>query len=382
LDLDFSAEQEMLRRTVRGVCESYCSLRAVRQLEDDPVGYPAQMWKQLGQLDLIGLLLPEEHGGGGMGALEGVVLYEELGRALAPVPHLVSAVLGGGAIALAGTKEQQREWLPGIASGESIVVPAWFEPENSCAPEGVQLRAELDGGGYKLTGTKRHVGFASSADRLLVLARTGERPGEIGMFLVDPRSEGAHLSQQLSIGSDCQYEVHLKDVRVAGGDLLGGESAGWPVWERVVRDACILLGAQAVGGARYALDITVQYAKDRRQFDKPLGAFQAISHYLADASTALDGATMLVYEAAWARSEGRDRDTERLAPMAKLFACKSFRDITAMAQQVFGGVGFTLEFDIQMYFRRAKQLQLSWWDEGYLEEKVAAAVLGPPSPGA
>ena len=140
-----------------------------------------------------------------------------------------------------------------------------------------------------------------------------------------------------------------------------------------MHDACILLAAQAVGGARYALDITVQYAKDRYQFDKPLGAFQSISHYLADAATSLDGATTRVYEAAWARDSGRP--VERLSPMAKLFACQTYRDITAMAQQVFGGIGFTVEFDIQLYFRRAKQLQISWWDAPYLEDLIAREVI-------
>ena len=138
-------------------------------------------------------------------------------------------------------------------------------------------------------------------------------------------------------------------------------------------DAVILLAASAVGGARYALEITTQYAKDRQQFDKPLGAFMAISHYLADAKTNVDGAEVLVWEAAWARSEGRDIST--LAPMAKLFACKTYRDVTAMAQQVFGGVGFTVEYDIQLYFRRAKQLQITWWNERELEERIATQVL-------
>ena len=143
--------------------------------------------------------------------------------------------------------------------------------------------------------------------------------------------------------------------------------------ERVLDDGLVLLAAQAIGGARYALEITVQYAKDRQQFDKPLGAFQAIAHYLADAVTAVDGGEQLVHEAAWAGASGRSVD--RLAPMAKLFAGQTFRDVTAMAQQVFGGIGFTLEFDIQLYFRRAKQQQLNWSDTGVLEEKVAAAVL-------
>jgi alkylation response protein AidB-like acyl-CoA dehydrogenase len=128
-----------------------------------------------------------------------------------------------------------------------------------------------------------------------------------------------------------------------------------------------------MGGAERALEITVEYAKVRKQFDKPLAAFQAISHYLADAATLVDGGKTLVYEAAWTRSSGQD--ASRLAPMAKLFACQTFRDVTAMCQQVWGGVGFTVEYDIQLYFRRAKQLQLSWWDTRYLEELVAASVL-------
>ena len=141
----------------------------------------------------------------------------------------------------------------------------------------------------------------------------------------------------------------------------------------MLQPGLVLLAAQAIGGARQALDITVQYAKDRRQFDKPLGAFQAIAHYLSDAVTTVDGGEQLVHEAAWAAAEGRPLD--RLAPMSKLFACRTFRDVTAMAQQVFGGIGFTLDFDIQLYFRRAKQLQLSWSDTSALEEAVAAAVL-------
>ena len=137
----------------------------------------------------------------------------------------------------------------------------------------------------------------------------------------------------------------------------------------------ILAAAQAVGGASYALEITVEYAKTRRQFNKALAEFQSISHYLADARTELDGARLLVCEAAWAHDTGRS--TQALAPMAKLFACRTYRDITAMAQQVFGGIGFTVEYDIQLYFRRAKQLQITWWDQAACEDRIADAVLGP-----
>lgn len=374
LDLGFTPEQEMLRETVRGVCRTYCPLSTLRELEDDPVGYPAELWKQLGQLDLIGLLLPEQHGGAGMSLLEGVVLYEELGRSLAPVPHFVSAVLCGGALARAGSAEQQARWLPALTSGEAIFTPAWLEPENGFGAAGVELRAVPDGAGFRLTGTKRHVAFASSATRLLVLARTGDGPADVDLFLVDPHAPGVRLTQQYSLAADTQYEVELGDVVASADDRVGPARSGWATWDAVMLDGVVLLAAQAMGGARRALDITVQYAKDRQQFDKPLGAFQAIAHYLADAVTAVDGGTSLVHEAAWARATGRPVD--RLAPMAKLFAGQTYRDVTAMAQQVFGGIGFTVEFDIQLYFRRAKQLQISWWDTRFLEERVASAVLG------
>jgi alkylation response protein AidB-like acyl-CoA dehydrogenase len=207
----------------------------------------------------------------------------------------------------------------------------------------------------------------------VVLARTGDAPGDVDLFLVDPTATGVTLTQQMSISSDTQYRVDLDGVRVSDADRIGASGTGWSTWDAVMHDGIIMAAAQAVGGAQYAMEITVQYAKDRQQFDKPLGAFQALAHYLADAATNVDGAEVLVHEAAWARSESRS--VAKLAPMAKLFACQTFRDVTATAQQIFGGIGFTVEFDIQLYFRRAKQLQISWWDTRYLEELVAAAVL-------
>jgi alkylation response protein AidB-like acyl-CoA dehydrogenase len=373
LDLTFSAEQEMLRETVRGVCAAATPLSVVRELEDDALGYSPELWKQLAHLDLIGLQIPEEYGGSDMGAVESVVLYEEFGRSLAPSPHFVSSILSGGVLARAGSEAQKQEWLPRIVTGEAILTPAWLEPENGFGRKGVQVRATADGDGFVISGTKRHVAFASAATRLVVSARTGDGPGDVDLFLVDPSDPGVSLTQQLSISGDTQYRVDLDRVRVAGSDRIGGAGSGWSTWDAVMHDGIVLLGAQAVGGSQYALEITVQYAKDRQQFDKPLGAFQALAHYLADAATSVDGAEVLVHEAAWARSEGRD--VAKLAPMAKLYACRTFREVTATAQQIFGGIGFTVEFDIQLFFRRAKQLQISWWDSRYLEELVAAAVL-------
>jgi alkylation response protein AidB-like acyl-CoA dehydrogenase len=370
MDLDFSDEQQMLREMARGVCADFAPLTVVRELEDDPVGYPDDFWKQLAALDLIGLTIPAAYGGSEMTCLEAAILYEELGRSLAPSPHFASAVLSAGTLVRAGSEEQRQRWLPAIATGEAILAPAWIEPHHGFGSAGVQTSARADGGAVVLDGIKWHVPFASSATRLVVLARSGDG---VELYLVDPKAEGVTLEQQLTIASDTQYAVTFDSVRLPAEDRIGGAGAGWDTWNEVMLDGMILLAALAVGGAQHALEITVQYSKDREQFGKPLGSFQALSHYLADGKTAVDGATLLVHEAAWARATGRP--VERLAPMAKLFACQTFRDITATAQQIFGGVGFTVEYDIQLYFRRAKQLQISWNDSRRLEELIARAVV-------
>jgi len=209
--------------------------------------------------------------------------------------------------------------------------------------------------------------------RAAVVDREHEAEDAVDLFLVDPDAAGVERSQQFTLASENQYAVTLSGVRVTEADRIGGAGTGWATWNATLLEGIVFLAAQAIGGARAALELTTQYAKDREQFDKPLGAFQAIAHYLADASTRVEGGEILVHEAAAALAAGQS--VEQLAPMAKLFACATYRDVTAMGEQVFGGVGFTLEYDIQLYFRRAKQQQLSWWDDRVLEERVAACVL-------
>ena len=319
MDLDFSEEQELLRETVRRLCAEYAPISAVRAIEDDATGYPAKLWKQLGEVGVCGLLIPEEFGGSAQSMVDAAIVYEELGRALAPSPHFVSSIVATSVLLAAGSDAQKKVWLPKIASGEAILAPAWLEPDGGFGPKGVQLTAKPNGDGFVLSGLKRHVGFASAATRLLVLARTGSGATDVDLFLVDPRASGVTLTQQRSLAADAQYQAEFADVHVTALDRIGAAGSGWKTWDAVMQDAIILLAAWAMGGAERAVEITVQYAKDRKQFDKPLGAFQSISHYLADAATAVDGGKTLVYEAAWARAT--DRNIARLAPMAKLFAC-------------------------------------------------------------
>jgi alkylation response protein AidB-like acyl-CoA dehydrogenase len=373
MDLKFTDEQNMLRDTARNLCRDCSSPEVVRQMENDPLGVPAELWRQMQETGLLGVLLPEDLGGLGLNMLDCAVIFEEFGRTLAPGPYFSSAVMSVAAIKRGGSQAQQQELLPAIGSGELIVVPAWLEPDGGYGPEGVQLRAQLGPDGYRLSGVKRHVFYAAAAHKLLVLVRTGDAAEAVELLLVDAKASGVSMEQQKSMASDTQYRVTFDQVLVPVAQRLGAAGSGWQTWNAAMYDGIILLAAYAAGGAARALEMTVQYSKDRVQFDKPIGAFQALAHYMADASAVVDGAQMLVYEAAWAHAEGRD--IKRLAPMAKLFACKAFRDVTAMAEQVHGGIGFTLDYDIQLYYRRAKQLQMNWWDGRYLEDLIAADVL-------
>ena len=370
MDLDLSEEQQMILDMSRSMLQEHSTVAIVRQMEDDPKGYPDALWKQMGELGLNGILVPESYGGGGMSLFEATLVYEELGRAMAPVPHFASCVMSAGVLLAAGSDAQKQEWLGKIASADAILTPAWIEPDRGYGEIGVQLEARAEGGDFVLNGVKRHVGFASSADRMIVLART--RAG-VDLFLVDPNAKGVALKHVLAQGRDPQYRVDFQGVRVPASARIGAPGSGWATWNAAMHDGIILIAAQAIGGASRCLEETVVYANTRVQFDKPLGAFQALAHYMADASTRIDGGRVLAREAAWNRARGCS--IARLAPMAKLFCCETYRETTRVCAQIWGGVAFTIEYDQQMFFRRAKEYQLSWWDTPYLEELVAADVL-------
>jgi len=379
MDLDFDDAQQALRDMAREVCRDYATIEVVRAMEDDAHGVPSELWKQLAETGLLGIRIPEGHGGAQQGLLETAILYEEFGRTLAPTPHLASCVISAGILERAGSPDQ-KGWLEAIAAGSAIVTPAWLEPEGSCSAAGIATRARRDGDGFRLEGSKRHVVYAQAADRLIVVARSGESGGDdeaIDLFLVDPNAEGVRLTQQLALASDTQYRVDFDQVALTAEDRIGTAGTGWHTLCEVLYEAAVLNAAWANGGCEQALALTTQYAKDRIQFGKPIGAFQSIAHYLADALTHLDGSRPLTHQAAWAHDQGRS--LHELAPMAKLFACQGFRDTTAKCQQIYGGIGFTVEGDIQLYFRRAKQLQLSWWDTHHLEELIAQATLDDPA---
>jgi alkylation response protein AidB-like acyl-CoA dehydrogenase len=371
MDLGLSEEQELLKSTARDFLEKESPEELVRRMEEDEKGYDPALWKKMADLGWQGLIIPEEHGGAGFGFLDLTVLLEEFGRHLVPGPFIPTVVLGAIPIIEAGSEQQQKYWLPKIASGEAIWTLAYTEPSGRWDPEGVELKVTKEGDGYVLNGTKLFVQDAHVADWLIVIGRSSGN-GEQGLtgLVVDPKSPGIEINLLKTIASDRQAEVVFNNVKVPGNHLLGPEGGAWSWLKPVMMKATVAECAYLVGLAQMDFEISVNYAKERVQFGRPIGSFQAIQHKAADMVTDVDGARFIMYKAAWAVAEGEE-SAEMDVSMAKAWCSDASRRVVAHGQQIHGGIGFTKDYKIQLYFRRQKRAELFWGDGDFHREKIA-----------
>jgi alkylation response protein AidB-like acyl-CoA dehydrogenase len=371
MDLGLDEQQEMLKNFARDFLEKECPESLVRQMEEDEKGYSPELWSKMAEQGWMGLVIPENYGGTGMTICELVVLLEEFGRALVPGPFISTVVLGATPIIEAGTDAQKQEFLPKIADGKLILTLALTEPSAKWSADGVTLEAKKDGDNYVLNGTKLFVPDAHVTDYMVVVARTGGK-GEDGitLFIVDSKTPGISFEQLKTIAADKQAEVKFENVKVPAANILGAEGKGWPIVEKTSKLATIAACAYLVGLSQMDFDVTLNYAKERVQFGRPIGSFQAIQHKLADAVIDVDGSRFITYKAAWSTAEGED-DADLMISMAKAWASDASRRVVAHGQQIHGGIGFTKEYKIQLYFRRQKWQELMWGDADYHREKVA-----------
>ncbi|MCH8088319.1 MAG: acyl-CoA/acyl-ACP dehydrogenase [Chloroflexi bacterium] len=375
MDLGLSEEQEMLRRTARELLEKECPKALVRDMEEDEKGYSPELWQKFAEQGFLGLPFPEQYGGTGFGFLDLMVLVEEFGRALVPGPYFYTVVLSGMAINEFGTDEQKKEYLPKIADGQAIMTFAHTEPSGRWDAGGVSVTGVADGDDFVLNGVKLFIPDAHVSDYLLVTARTKEsdNPEEgITVFLVDAKTSGISYEVLKTIASDKQCEVVLEDVRVPRSNVLGEVDRGWPIVDQMLRRGAVGKCAEMVGNSQQVLEMTVEYAKTRVQFGRPIGSFQAIQHHCANMATDVDGSRFITYQAAWRLSE--DMPCDREVSMAKAWVSEACRRVAALGHQVHGGIGFTKEHDMQLFFRRAKQAELFFGDADYHKEKVAQAI--------
>ncbi len=375
MDFGFSEEQDMLRQTARAFLEENCPTTLVRQLMEDDKGYSPELWKKMAELGWLGLAFPEAYGGQGLGFVDLTVILEEMGAALLPSPFLSSVLLAGQTLLLGGSEEQKKTYLPQIADGSLIATLAMTEPSGRFDAEGIQeVKAVPEGDGFSLSGTKLFVLDAHIADVMVVAARTkeaGDKSFGISLFLVDRNAPG--LSTTLLKTMDQtrkQCEVVFENVRLGPDRLVGLVDMGWPILQKVLNIATVALCAEMVGGAQRVLDMSVNYAKERVQFGRPIGSFQAIKHKCAEMMLQVESAKSAAYYAAWAVEE--DVPEAPLAvSMAKAYCSDAYRNTAGEGIQVHGGIGFTWEHDMHLYFKRAKFAEFTFGDATYHRELVA-----------
>ncbi len=372
MDLALSEEQEMVKKMARDFLTDKFPKTVVKEIEESELGYSPELWREMAELGWMGLALPEKYGGGDMSFLDLAVLLEEMGRACLPGPYFSTVVLGGLTILDAGSEEQKQEYLPKIASGEAIFTLALTESSARYDAAAIEAKAAADKDAYILNGTKLFVPDAHIADYMLVVARTDEKSkGEEGItiFMVDAKSPGISYTVLKTIANDKLCEVVFSQVKVPKENVLGQLNQGWSVVQKIIQRAAVAKCCEMVGCIQQALDMTVDYAKERKQYDRPIGSFQVIQHYCADMATDVDGTRLSTYQTAWMLSEGLPCTKE--VAIAKAWAGEACQRVMALAHQIHGAIGVTIDHDLQYYTRRAKAAEVSFGDANFYREIVA-----------
>ena len=389
MDLGISEVQQMLRNSAREFLSQECPLTLVREMEEDSRGFTDELWGHVAGLGWTGLAFPEQYGGTGGSFLDLAVLLEETGRALMPSPFFATVVLGGLTVLDCGNDQQKQDILPGVCDGRTRLTLALTEPSATLEPWGIETTATRQGDSYLLNGIKLFVPDAHAADLLIVAARTsghspspqGNLPNRAGasagsgesdpsqgvtLFLVPAGASGLSVGQLNTIGGDRQCEVSLDDVTVPADAVLGQVGQGWPAAQRALHRAIAGKCMEMLGGADAVLDMTVEYAKQRTQFGRPVGSFQAVQHHCANMATDVEGCRHIAYQAAWAVSEGLPAQQE--VSMAKAWVSSAYQRVCNTAHQCHGAIGFTKEHNLQLYTRRAKVQELSYGDVHFHKE--------------
>jgi alkylation response protein AidB-like acyl-CoA dehydrogenase len=387
MDILPNEEEQMLKNLARELLEKECPPSLARAMEKDDLGYPPSLWKQLATLGWLGLALPEKYGGQGLPLSYLGILMEELGRVIAPVPFHSTSVTAL-TIAQHGTEEQRQEILPQVIRGDLILTWGLTEQDPRYLPETIHAEAIPDGDHYIISGTKMFVDNFNVARKCLLVCRTGpphpqtpspssmERGQGISLFLVDTSSPGISQTLLTTLAKDKQSQVVFDHVRVPKTGLVGQLHQGWPVVESMLERATILLCAQMVGATRKDAEMGIEYAKNRVAFGRPIGAFQSIQHLCADMIVWVDGAQLLTYEALWRMDQGLPASIE--ISQAKAFCNDKCEAVVRSSQTIHGGIGFMLEFDLHLWFRRVSAWTMRLGTSFEHRARIAQALLDQP----
>jgi alkylation response protein AidB-like acyl-CoA dehydrogenase len=369
MNFAFSEEQEELRRIVRQFLESKSSEAEVRRLMETTEGYDPAVWSQMAnELGLQSLVIPEEFGGQGFSYVELVVVLEEMGRRLLCAPYFSTVALATNLLLHAGDDAAKKELLPGIAAGDTIATVAFTEESGRWDEAGITMEAAASTDGFKLNGTKMFVLDGHTANVVLVAARTGA-----GVSVFQVAGDAAGLTRTPLATMDQTRKQAKLEFNDVGAKLIGTDGAGWAAIERMLDLAAVALAAEQVGGGQFVLEMAVQYAKDRVQFGRPIGSFQAIKHKCADMLLEVESAKSAAYYAGWCAAELND-ELPSVASLAKAYCSEAYFHAAAENIQIHGGIGFTWEHPAHLYFKRAKSSELLFGDPTYHRELLAQRI--------
>jgi alkylation response protein AidB-like acyl-CoA dehydrogenase len=374
MEFGLTEEQEMLKTSARDFLEKECTRNHVRAMMKDEIGYSPELWKKMAELGWLGLAFPSQYGGGDGTFRDLTILCEEMGRTLLPSPFISTVVLGSLPILFAGTDKQRQDFLPKIIAGEMTIALAVLEEDGDFWPSGINLRADKRGNEYLLNGTKLFVWDAKAADYLLCAARTkrGPNPEEgITLFLVDAKEWGMYMTPLDNVDVlRKQYEVVLTNVPVSVDNIIGELHNGWPVLKKMSLYANAALCAEMVGGCEKVLEMTVSYAKERIAYGVPIGSFQVIKHKCADMLSGNEYARSLMEWAALALSEDAPEAPVAVS-MAKIYCGNVGKMVCDEGIQIHGGLGYTWDHDMHLYFKRVRASDTAFGDGNYHSELVA-----------
>jgi alkylation response protein AidB-like acyl-CoA dehydrogenase len=374
MDLRFTETQEILKKMARDFLTTECPKTLVRKLEESKEGYSPEVWKKMAELGWMGLIMPEEYGGMGYTFQDLIVLLEEIGRNILPGP-LIATTTSAFPILEAGSEQQKKELLPRIARGEAILTTALLEAEGVFDASGVAIKATPKGNDFVINGTKLFVEMAHVTNYILCVARTksGASPEKgITLFIVDSKAPGISCEVMPTTAADKLCEVRFSNVVVPGKNVLGKIDEGWPLVEMMLRKGAIAKCAESVGAIETCVEMTVAYSKERVQYDRPIGAFQALQHKMADMWTAMETSRYLLYEAAWMESEGLPCAKE--TSMAKAYVNEVYKDLSKWAVRLHGAIGTSADHDIPLYYRRSLAADIAFGNTDFHREIVAQKI--------
>src|SRR5262245_41832760 len=375
--LALTEEEEILQRTAREFVQGKSSFKRIRALRDDPggEGFSPALWREMAQLGWLGIVVPEELGGAGLGWTDLMLVLEELGRGLLPEPMVGTVLLGTTALQLGGSAAQQQAHLPPVVAGERRLALAYQEPGSRYTHSHVETRAQRATGGWKLDGQKAQVLDGQAANWFVVSARTaGDTRDEVGvtLFLVPRDAVGLVVERQHRVDGRGAALVRLEGVTVGADAVLGTEGEGAAVLGRVLDRATIGLCAEMLGSMSACFDMTLDYLKARKQFGVPIGSFQALKHRAARMFVELELARSIVLAAHRALDDGTDETKiARLASAAKARCSDAFVLIGNEGVQMHGGIGMTDEHDVGFFLKSARAAEVTFGDAAFHRDRVA-----------